>query len=74
MDRRLAALRLTGVGFFVGCAIVLGIVAGRWLDSKLGSEPICLIVGLILGVLVAFYGVYLMMLPFIGKKRDKGDD
>ena len=73
MDRRLAALRLTGVGFFVGFAIVLGIVAGRWLDGKLNSEPICLIVGLILGVMVAFYGVYLMLLPFIGKKRDKGD-
>ena len=73
MDRRLAALRLTGVGFFVGCAIVLGIVAGRWLDGKLNSEPVCLIVGLILGIVVAFYGMYTMLRPFIGDKGDKGN-
>ena len=48
MDRRLAALRLVGVGFFIGGSIVLGVVAGRWLDGKLNSEPIWTIVGLIL--------------------------
>lgn len=73
MDRRIAALRLAGVGFFVGLSIILGVVAGRWLDSKLNSEPVCLIIGLILGIVVAFYGVYLMLQPFIGKKQDKGN-
>ena len=71
MRRWAAALRFIGVGFFIGGSIVLGVVAGRWLDSKLNSEPIWLIVGLILGVVVAFYGVYQMLLPLIGSKRDK---
>lgn len=73
MDRRLAALGLTGIGFFVCGAIVLGVVAGRWLDGKLNSEPVWTIVGLILGIVVAFYGVYTMLRPFIGDKGDKGN-
>ena len=73
MDRRLAALGLAGVGFFVAGSIILGVLGGRWLDGKLNSEPVCLIVGLILGIVVAFYGVYTMLRPFIGGKGDKGN-
>ena len=64
---------LTGIGFFVGGSIVLGVVAGRWLDSKLNSGSIWTIVGLILGIVVAFYGVYIMLRPFIESKGNKGD-
>ena len=73
MSRWGAALRLIGVGFFIGGSILLGVMAGRWLDSRLNTEPILVIVGLILGITVAFYGVYRMLLPFIGNKRDRGD-
>jgi len=73
MDRRLAALGLVGVGFFVAGSILLGVFAGRWLDGKLNSEPLWTIVGLVLGIGVAFYGVYAMLRPFIDKKRNKGN-
>ena len=73
MGKRVAALRLVGVGFFIGGSIVLGVVVGLWLDSRLNTEPILVIVGLILGIIVAFYGVYRMLLPFIGSKRDRGE-
>ena len=72
MGKRVAALRLVGVGFFIGGSIVLGVVVGLWLDSKLNTEPILVIVGLILGIIVAFYGVYRMLLPFLSNKRDRG--
>jgi len=72
MIRRVAALGLVGLGFYVGGSIVLGVVGGRWLDSKLNSEPIWTIVGLILGIVVAFYGVYRMILPNISKRQNKG--
>jgi F0F1-type ATP synthase assembly protein I len=72
MRRWVAALRLTGAGFFVGGSIVLGVVAGRWLDSVLNTKPTLVIVGLILGIVVAFYGVYRMILPNINKKQNKG--
>jgi len=74
MNKWVEALRLVGVGFFVGVSIVLGVAVGLWLDSKLDTSPALVITGLILGVVVAFYGVYQMLLPLIGKKRDKERD
>ena len=55
MSRWGAALRLTGVGFFIGGSILLGVFVGLWLDSKLNTEPILVIVGLIVGIIVAYF-------------------
>lgn len=74
MSRWETAIRLIGVGFFIGGSIVLGVVAGLCLDNKLNTEPILVIVGLVLGIVVAFYGVYQMLLPLIGNKRGKEND
>ncbi len=72
MSRWAAAFRLIGVGWYIGGCIVLGVVGGLWLDNKFNTEPILVIVGLILGVIIAFYGVYRMILPNIKKKQNKG--
>ena len=71
MSRWAAALRLTGVGFFIGGSIVLGVVAGLWLDSRLNTSPVLVLIGLFLGIVVAFLGVYRMLLPLISSKRGK---
>ena len=71
MRRWVAALRLVGVGFFIGGSIVLGVVAGLWLDNKFNSGSTWVIVGLFLGIIIAFYGVYRMLLPLMSNKRDK---
>ncbi len=72
MNRWLAALKLVGVGWYISACILLGVLAGRWLDDKLNSEPLWLIIGLLLGVIVAFYGVY-RMLPGATNRRNKGN-
>jgi len=61
-----AALRLLGVGFFIGGAIVAGVLGGLWLDNHLGTKPILTLVGLFIGLLVASVGVYQMLLPLLG--------
>ncbi|MFC1940561.1 AtpZ/AtpI family protein [Chloroflexota bacterium] len=71
MSRWQAALRLVGVGWYVGGCIVLGVLAGLWLDNKWNTKPILVIVGLILGIMIAFYGVYKMILPNINNKRNR---
>ena len=71
MSRWVAALRLLGVGFFIGGSILLGVVVGLWLDSKFNTSPILVIVGLVLGIAIAFIGVYQMLLPLISSKQDK---
>lgn len=57
------------MGFFIGGAIALGVFGGHWLDGKLDTG-VFWIIGLILGIVVAFYGVYQMLLPLIGNKGD----
>ena len=71
MPRRVAALRLTGVGFFIGACIVLGVIAGIWLDGKLNTGPVFVMVGLVLGIIAAFYGVYQMIRSLLSDWEDK---
>jgi F0F1-type ATP synthase assembly protein I len=70
MGRLIVALRLTGVGFFIGGSIALGVFIGIWADNKFDTNFLW-VVGLILGLVVAFYGVYQMLLPLLRRKRDK---
>jgi F0F1-type ATP synthase assembly protein I len=74
MSRMIAALRLIGVGFFIGGAIVIGVVVGLWFDAKFNTSPILVITGLLLGIAIAFYGVYQMLLPFIRNEREEEKD
>jgi ATP synthase protein I len=71
MSRWVAALRFTGVGFYIGICIVLGTFAGLWLDGKLNTKPVFMIVGLLCGLVVAVYGVYQMLRPLMSNWRDK---
>jgi ATP synthase protein I len=64
MKRWYPGLQLLGVGWYVSISIILGVLAGRWFDNKLDSEPLLLIIGLLLGITVAFYGVY-RIIPMI---------
>ena len=71
MNRWTAALRLTGVGFFIGICIVVGTFAGLWLDGKFNTKPLFILLGLVLGLVVAVYGVYRMIRPLMNSKQDK---
>ena len=60
------ALRLMGVGWYVAASVVIGIVGGYLVDRWLGTTPVFIIVGVILGTTVAFYGLYKMVQPLMG--------
>ncbi len=61
------------MGWYVGLCIVLGVLGGIWLDDRIHTKPVMTIVGLILGIVLAIYGVYRMILPNLDKNRNKGD-
>jgi F0F1-type ATP synthase assembly protein I len=44
------------VSALVGC-ILIGIFTGKWLDQKWGTEPIFLIIGLLLGIAAGTYSM-----------------
>lgn len=68
MNRLIPALRLTGIGFFIGICIAGGAFAG-W---KIGDgKPLFMIIGLLVGLVVAVYGVYRMIRPLMNNKQDR---
>ena len=73
MNRWTSALRLTGVGFYIGGCIAGGVYLGVWLDGKYQLSPLFILIGLGLGLFLAFYGTYRMLLSAIGRGNDEGD-
>ena len=71
MNRWAAALRLTGIGFYIAACILLGILGGLWLDNRFDKSPLFVVAGLLLGLALAGYGVYRMIRPLIDDRRDK---
>ncbi len=67
---RVAALMVLGVGFFICGSILLGVLLGVWLDNKFNTHLLWL-AGLVLGIIVASWGVYQMVLPLMNNKRNK---
>ena len=73
MRRWQAALRFIGVGWYVGFSILGGVLVGLWLDGRFGTKPLFVIIGLILGLAVAAYGVY-RMFSFLTDKKNKREN
>jgi F0F1-type ATP synthase assembly protein I len=59
------ALKVAGMGWYVALCIVLGVLGGFWLDKKVDASPLFMLLGVVLGVVVAFYGVYKMVVPVL---------
>ncbi|MDP2719876.1 MAG: AtpZ/AtpI family protein [Dehalococcoidia bacterium] len=49
---------ITGLGWYIGLSIALPVLAGLWLDRKRSTEPLFTLLGLGLGLVLAFTGVY----------------
>jgi len=75
VNRWVAALRLTGIGFYIGGCILGGVFFGLWIDRRFDFTPLFTFLGLGLGLLAAFYGTYRMLVPVLrGKDKDVGDE
>ena len=57
--------RLLGVGWYVAICIVGGVWGGVWLDEKLGTSPLFLLIGLMLGLVIAGAGVYRLLVALV---------
>lgn len=72
--RLLPALKLVGIGWYFATCIVLGVGGGYWLDTLSGLRPLFTLVGLLLALLVAFYGGYRLLADLLvptARRREK---
>lgn len=47
---------------------------GVWLDQKFGISPLFILLGLGVGLFMAFYGTYHMLVSLLGRGKDGEDD
>jgi hypothetical protein len=75
MGRLPPAVRLLGIGWYFALCIVAGIVGGVLLDRQVERDHIFTLLGLFLGLILAFFGGYFMLLEELGLRRPgQGDD
>lgn len=73
--RRLGlVLQFVGIGWYVATCIVAGGVGGLWLDRRLGLSPLLTLVGIALGLLVAGFGMYRMLMAVLEGMSERRDD
>lgn len=65
MQRLTPAIQLLGLGSYVATCIAGGTVGGYFLDEALDTGRILTLTGLALGLAVAFYGGYRMLMDTI---------
>lgn len=70
-------LQLVGVGWYVAVCIVGGLLVGLWLDRRLDLVPVFTLGGILFGTVLAFYGIYKMILPILtssSEGAEKGNE
>ena len=55
------------IGLTLLVTTLLGVLIGYWVDQRLGTLPIFVVVGLLLGFGVGGYGVYRLITRFLAR-------
>lgn len=62
--------RFSGFGIQLGVTFLLGIYGGKYLDAKLDTHPLFLVIGAVLGMIVGFYSVFKLVQGGQKKKNE----
>ncbi len=69
MKRWVDLARFVGIGWYIATCIILGVGVGIWLDRQVDSWFAFTFLGLGLGLVLAFYGLYRMLQPFLNREK-----
>jgi F0F1-type ATP synthase assembly protein I len=62
-----------GVGLQFAASILLFFFLGRWLDSRLGTEPWLLVAGVFIGLAAGFWSMYRRLVVTPGQTRNSDE-
>jgi F0F1-type ATP synthase assembly protein I len=62
---------VAGMGLQFAISILLFLLAGQWIDRKLGTEPLFLIVFVFLGAGGSFYSIYRKLMEQQRREKER---
>jgi F0F1-type ATP synthase assembly protein I len=62
---------VAGMGLQFAISILLFLLAGQWIDRKLGTEPLFLILFVFLGAGASFYSIYRKLMEQQRRDRER---
>jgi F0F1-type ATP synthase assembly protein I len=68
--RRQDVYRLLGFGWFFGIVLLGGLFGGLAVDNALGTKPLFLLLGMFLGSVVGFFGMFQMLRPYLRRNNN----
>jgi hypothetical protein len=71
MGRLPPVVRLLGIGWYFAFCIIAGIVGGVLLDRQVERDHVFTLLGLFLGLVLAFFGGYIMLIEELGLRRPR---
>jgi hypothetical protein len=74
MGRLPPVVRLLGIGWYFALCIIIGIVGGVLVDRQVEKDHIFTLVGLFLGLVLAFFGGYILLIEELGLRRPRQED
>jgi F0F1-type ATP synthase assembly protein I len=66
-------MSLVGIGWFFAASIVGGVAGGLLLDGWLDTRPLFTMLGLFLGLAVAFFGAYRLLKQVITRPGNRAE-
>jgi hypothetical protein len=66
------ALGLLGIGWYVALCLLGGAFGGIWLDSRFGTGPLFVLLGIGAGLAIAGFGMYRMLQAVLSQGRGPG--
>lgn len=67
------ALQLLGIGWYVGLSIGGGGLGGYWLGKQFGLNPLMTLLGIGVGIAVAVFGMYRMLIAVLRSASEQGE-
>ncbi len=64
-----AGWKYAGIGLQFAGSILLFLYVGRWVDRRLGSEPVGLILGVFVGAGAAFFSMYRRLMADLAREE-----
>ena len=65
------ALALIGIGWYIATCIVIGTLAGLWLDGQTDTRPVFTLLGIFFGLASAGSGGYRMLQNVLRPRRPR---